>query len=194
METGAVVFLYRCQECAFNQCFCDLDLKPGGFQGPGVRDSGPPGSRRVLFIDRLSGNSSLRLCRPVGSGRHRIKADPGAAPSYHNGTVDNGEIDGFPYGKFQERAFRSCRRRGYLNLPDDLIDLKDRIARFLDIKEILSLDRPAVGDHPGIEGDEGGGNIAGMHGDALVDGAEYGVIAVVARHGEALIASLADAG
>jgi hypothetical protein len=32
-----------------------------------------------------------------------------------------------------------------------------------------------------------------MHGDALIDGAEYGVIAVVARHGEALIAALADA-
>ena len=35
-----------------------------------------------------------------------------------------------------------------------------------DVKEILRIDRARVGDDLGVQGDERGGDIAGMHGDA----------------------------
>ena len=62
-----------------------------------------------------------------------------------------------------------------------------------DIKEILRLDRARRGDDLGIQRDERRGHVARMHRDALIDGAEDRVIAVVSRHGKAGRPALADA-
>ena len=178
---------------ALYQCLSYLNLVLVVGQWTAAGDAGRTGGIGTGGCDCLAGDGGLGSGSPVRLVVDRIQAYPGRPGANHGGAVDHGEVNRLSYGELDEGALDAGGRGGYIYLGDNLARSQGGRAGYHHIPELLGRDGALVGHDTGVHGHQGRRRVRAIDGEARLNHAEDGVVAVVAGDGVAGGAALADA-